>query len=609
MSKVLFVMRDDGDMTEPMNIMLLSALAKARGWQTDITVLERDDIGEVVKAKKPDVVAFSAITGSHQALLDANDTVKKTAPSVKTVIGGPYATFCPQTVNERPFDALGVGECDDAWPELLDAWEAGRSTDAIANIITPDNSSRVLKRTLVGEKNWMIMPDHLRGRKTNLDDLPFMDRGLIYENTAFKNRYKRTMMAGRGCPYRCTYCFEHAWNEMYTGKGKVLQRHSVKRLCAELRELSARWDTRFVKFYDDVFPVFDNTDDAWLEEFAEVYPREVGLPFHCLVRAEQVNERKLKLLKRAGIASITMSIESGNAFVRDYVLIRDMRDEDLRNSFAICRRLRIHTFANTILAVPSPTLPDVDATKDVYDAELAKILTIATEVDPKRPKTTKKFADKVKDAQASASDEWTARLAVDEVLRDAGVRKTNIDYDKESVWYNVELGVSFGELPVFFPYSGTQLGKYAVRHGAFDGDYSKLHASYQTRSPLNFTEYEKLQQQNLALLGTIVLELAGSYNPVLNALAKPATWLATEVLADLPLTSLYERVYSFAKNDMHARRIYPMKFTPKERFDYFWENYVLDAFKQFGAKKGKRFGIFRHRGDRPGQTLGGPPSV
>ena len=386
---VLFVMRDDGDMTEPMNIMLLSALAKSNGraWQTHLTVLERDDIAEVVRAKRPDVVAFSAITGSHQALLEANRQVKLVAPSIKTVIGGPYATFRPNTILDQPFDALGVGECDDAWPELLDAWERGKGADEIPNIVTRENASHVLKRTLFGDKNWVIQPEHLRNRKTDLDDLPFMDRDLIYEKTAFRTRYKRTMMAGRGCPFRCTYCFEHAWNEMYTGKGKVLTRHSVKRLCEELKELKRRWDTRYIKFYDDVFPVFDKTDDTWLEEFAETYPREVGLPFHCLVRAELVNqgnERKLRLLKQAGIASITMSIESGNKFARDYVLIRDMTDEDLRNSFAICRKLRIHTFANTILAVPSPTLPDVNASDDEYRAQLGKVLSIASEVDPKR---------------------------------------------------------------------------------------------------------------------------------------------------------------------------------------------------------------------------------
>jgi hypothetical protein len=52
--------------------------------------------------------------------------------------------------------------------------------------------------------------------------------------------------------------------------------------------------------------------DSWLEEFAEVYPREVGLPFFCLTRCNMLTEENLRALKRAGLHSLTMSIKAGN---------------------------------------------------------------------------------------------------------------------------------------------------------------------------------------------------------------------------------------------------------------------------------------------------------
>ena len=58
--KILFAMRDDGDMTEPMNIMLLSSLAKGAGHQTDLMVIERDDLRDTLKRVRPDSIGQAA---------------------------------------------------------------------------------------------------------------------------------------------------------------------------------------------------------------------------------------------------------------------------------------------------------------------------------------------------------------------------------------------------------------------------------------------------------------------------------------------------------------------------------------------------------------------
>ena len=81
-TKVLWVMRDDGDMTEPMNIMLLSALGKENApWRSSyLGLLERDSIASMVRAISPDIVAGSAITGSQMAYIETFRDLKKDWP-------------------------------------------------------------------------------------------------------------------------------------------------------------------------------------------------------------------------------------------------------------------------------------------------------------------------------------------------------------------------------------------------------------------------------------------------------------------------------------------------------------------------------------------------
>jgi anaerobic magnesium-protoporphyrin IX monomethyl ester cyclase len=548
--KVLFVERDV-EYIDPMNVMLLSALARQRGHATFLSIMSADDLEADLRRIRPDVVAFSAKTGEHTTYIRANAVVKGYRPEIFTIMGGPHPTFFPGLIQTQPLDAVGVGECDDAWRELLDALEAGRSIDAIPNIVTHGNAAKVLRpRTrapelvqLAGaaasarpEYDLEVDPEHLRPRKTVLDDLPFYDRELVYSKTHLARFPLRSFMASRGCPYQCTYCFEPRYNVMYAGKGPIYNRYSVSRICAELRELQERWPTQFIKFYDDMF-ILDRKVDPWLEEFAEVYPREVGLPFFCLTRANVLTEENLAALKRAGLHSLTMSIEAGNEYIRNTIVKRHMKQEQIVQAYDLCSREGIVTFANTILGIPV------------------------------RP----------------------------EVMAQQG--KTAIDYDIESLDLNIRCRVTYADFPVLHPYPGCELTEYAVRYGFFDGDFDRLFFSYQAESPFScFDARTALQQKNLSLLGPIC---------VMFPRARWLRDLTVKLLIRLPLTKLYFFPWYLAKGYLNVFRVYPLRLG-------LWNtvrNVAYSVRREWRKRSPNRL-MYRKRLrlDRPGgQTLGGPP--
>ncbi len=548
--KVLFVERDI-EYIDPMNVMLLSALARQGGHAPFLTILSADDLEGDLARIKPDVVAFSAKTGEHTTYIRANEVVKKLAPSAFTIMGGPHPTFFPGLIQAHAFDAVGVGECDDAWRELLAALDAGRSIDAIPNIVTRGNAHKVLRARkkapelvlLAGtaasarpEYDLEVNPEHLRPRKTVLDDLPFYDREIVYSKTHLRHFPLRSFMSSRGCPYQCTYCFEPKYNIMYAGKGPIYNRYSVKRLCAELRETAERWPTQFIKFYDDMF-ILDRKVDAWLEEFAEVYPREVGLPFFCLTRANVLTPENLRALKRAGLHSLTMSIEAGNEYVRNTIVKRHMKQEQIVNAYDLCYREGVVTFANTILGIP--------VRKEVMGAQ----------------------------------------------------GKTPIDYDIESLDLNIRCRVTYADFPVLHPYPGCELTEYAIKNGFFDGDFDKLFFSYQAESPFScFDSKTALMQKNLSLLGPICVMFPG------------ARWLrnlTVKLLITLPLTKLYFFPWYLAKGYLNVVRVYPLKLSLPSLARNIWYSIRREWRKRSPNKLMYRKQV---RLDRPTvQTLGGPP--
>ncbi len=593
--KIMFVMVKE-DYIDPMNIELLSAMAKQEGHETFLNVLEHDNLMEEVGAIRPDVVAYSAKTGESNVMYRANRAIKAAyKDKIFTVMGGPHPTFnsmrmqlfgehlklpltfsgpaMPRVVEDTQLDALVVGEGDEPWPAMLKALAVGGSLNGISNVVTRSN------RRADGSVA-------LQERNMALDDLPYLDRDVVYGKTRLKEFGMRSLMAGRGCPFPCTYCFNAKYNAMYKGKGKMLNRYSVDRLLAELEDMVRRHPTQFIKFYDDVF-VF-RTDD-WLIEFADKYPRAIGLPFHCLVRSDLVRRDPeiLTYLKKAGIKSISMSIESGNPFIREQIFKRGMDAEDIRFAFDLCHKQDINTFSNTILAVPVPVIPDpADPAFDQKARDLCSHLETYHRMN---------LGVLRADVDLNGKLDQAGRSKVVEYFESVGLRRRVLDYDIESIDINIQNGVVFGEFPELHPYPGTPVSQYTIDVKAFDGDFEKLHQNYQTESPFTcFTPQEKLEQVNLSLLGLVLLVFPSWRGLVVNHLIK-RRW-----------TKVYFVMYYLSKAYLIGTKIYPMKYSVGHILRTIKESFFSELLKHSRDEGEKFYQKRKGLNAPPSEVLGGP---
>jgi radical SAM superfamily enzyme YgiQ (UPF0313 family) len=127
---------------------------------------------------------------------------------------------------------------------------------------------------------------------------------------------------------------------------------SVERVIEEVKGVQAHYPLQFVVFLDDLFIVY--TD--WLRELAEEFPRQVGLPFFCNVRANLVTPEKVDLLKQAGCASVGMGLETGNAALRNQILNRNLSDEQITEASRLLREAGIRLLTTNMLGLPGGTL-------------------------------------------------------------------------------------------------------------------------------------------------------------------------------------------------------------------------------------------------------------
>ena len=337
--KILFISNQLLDFSnyEPLGIMYLSSYLKKLGHLTDFANSRINEAVSIVKKFQPDIIAYSVTTGMHKELILFNHELKKKF-NFLSVFGGPHATFFPEMIEEDGVDIICVGEGEEALAELADKLEKRENISQISNLWV---------KTSTG-----IIKNDVRPLNEQLDILPFPDRELIYKRQRGPRDSKiKFFITNRGCPFKCTYCFNHYFHKIYKGKGSIIRIRSVGNVIEEIVEIKNKYPMEFLKFVNDIFAF----SDEWLVEFAEKYKQRIGLPFYCIVRANMITPFRMKKLREAGCVSVAMGVESGNDFIRNDLLKRSMGKKEIIDACKIIKSEGIRVFTQNMIGLPGET--------------------------------------------------------------------------------------------------------------------------------------------------------------------------------------------------------------------------------------------------------------
>ncbi len=325
---------------ESLALAEVAGVLKQRGHRLRL-FLERHEVRfqTKVEAFRPDVAVVQAAIMCEPWLKSVLARLPKTLP---TLLVGTAATFDADIVSRTGAFGAVQGELDDALPAVVDAMEAGGDLSEIPSVVLlrPDGTVHV--------SPWSEPPDDLDGRA-----LP--DRAMYFDTYPFMGRFPwKRFTTGRGCVHSCGFCYLPQLRAGYGGLKPAVRRKSVSRVLEEVRAVQRRWPLRSLHFADDLFA----PSRPWLEEFADRFPREVGLPFSCNTSPETVTERNAELLARAGARVVGIGVEVASDEQRVNLLGRPTSNEAIRRAASRlkARGVRLATF--NMLANPGEGLED-----------------------------------------------------------------------------------------------------------------------------------------------------------------------------------------------------------------------------------------------------------
>lgn len=289
-----------------------------------------------------DVVGFSLYTTNLYLSVFMAILIKINYPNTKIVFGGPQITQGDTTrellIKGNIADYLVLGEGEEPMYQLVEALKNNQPIDNIIGIKT---------------KNNFDLPDTF-SQTADLESLPVPD----YDGTDFNafNPFVIPVYSNRGCPFRCHFCSEHSLF------GKKFKRRSPQRVVDDMKSLSKKYGLNWFTVADSLI----NSSNDWLEEFTEILLNTEEKFFWGGYFRAQLKEELVKKMKKVGLVSAILGVESFSQKTLDNMNKKKESDEIIDTIHYLVEN-DISAFVNLFVGYPGEKETDFLSTLQVSE--------------------------------------------------------------------------------------------------------------------------------------------------------------------------------------------------------------------------------------------------
>jgi radical SAM superfamily enzyme YgiQ (UPF0313 family) len=275
-------------------------------------------------------------------------------PQLYLVAGGPHISLNPEATLNAGFDAACVGEGEYPVLELAELFSRGQRPTGIANLWFRKGSE--------------IERNPTRPFLEDLDSLPpadykIWDKWIDPEMLSLAVKAGTptvSVLLGRGCPFGCTYCSNHALHKL--AAGPYVRFRSPDAIIADLRTVS-ELHPGVCSVYLEVETIGLNPEWAMslctrLKAFNDERP--LPLSFGCNLRVVPnfKPDALFAAMQAANVKYLNIGLESGSERVRTEILRRHYSNDDMLNTVAAARRYNLRVNLFNLIGIPGETYED-----------------------------------------------------------------------------------------------------------------------------------------------------------------------------------------------------------------------------------------------------------
>jgi len=347
-----------------LNTRLLSSYLKENAYDVSCFFCEGlfndhnlKELIEIIYKKNISLVGVSLVTDDYQSAVRITQEIKEKL-GIPVIWGGAHVNvMSEESLNHADMICLGEGE--EALLKLVRNMSAHEKVDTTIKNIWFNTDSGIVRNEICDLEE-------------NLDKYPFPDFDLnsmyVKNETGFEKISEKHLngeyciMTSRGCPYRCTYCYNNYRWRQYKGKGKYLRTRSIEKVIEELSIAKSTFNgLRKIKFMDDSFIARKNDD---FQKFKVLYSENIDLPFYALAEPMAFNFEKVRLLKECGLSELQVGIQSGSERTNREEYKRKISNQKVLQMAQSINDLGINVVYDLIFNNPYETRKDLIETID-----------------------------------------------------------------------------------------------------------------------------------------------------------------------------------------------------------------------------------------------------
>lgn len=292
---------------------------------------------KLVKNQAPDFIGISALTTKFGAVIQTARFCKEILPDTPVIVGGAHASTMPELTAGIPeVDYVLRGESDESLPELL--------------IAIRDKTDFSKIGSLTWKKNGEIIHNPDRQFVQDLDSLPLPDRRALMNPEHYSSEDMGIILTSRGCPFRCSYCF-HMWE-------RKVRFRSVESVIKEILNVHTEFGTTQFSIKDDSFTVRRSHVIKLCEAFKKL---PFKITFNCTTRVDLIDDELIKIMKAAGLAQLSIGIESGSETILKET-DKDITHKQILEAAEILNRHRVFWTGYFMIGLPTETEEDINKT-------------------------------------------------------------------------------------------------------------------------------------------------------------------------------------------------------------------------------------------------------